>query len=120
MNKIIKVGSVVNGSVTGIEKYGIFISLDNNYTGLIHISEISESFVRNINDYVNVGEIIKVKIIDVDLENKHVKLSIKDIDYRISHKKRRKINETPTGFNSLKIKLEEWINEKNNKIIEKN
>ena len=41
-----------------------FVNLDNYYTGLIHISEISEKFVSNINDYVTIGETIRVKIID--------------------------------------------------------
>ena len=59
-----KVGDIVKGCVTGIEKYGIFVNLDNYYTGLIHISEISEKFVSNINDYVTIGETIRVKIID--------------------------------------------------------
>ena len=45
-----KVGSTVTGNVTGIEKYGAFVSLDDYYSGLIHISEISDGFVKDIND----------------------------------------------------------------------
>ena len=45
-----KVGSTVTGNITGIEKYGAFVSLDDYYSGLIHISEISEGFVKDIND----------------------------------------------------------------------
>ena len=86
-----KNGEIVTGCVTGIEKYGIFVSLDNYYSGLVHISEISDSFVRNINDYVNIGETINVKILDVDENDFHLKLSIKNIDYRINKKKRAKI-----------------------------
>ena len=55
LSKEYKKGNIVTGCVTGIEKYGIFVSLDNYYSGLVHISEISDSFVRNINDYVNIG-----------------------------------------------------------------
>ena len=73
-----QVGNIVTGCVTGIEKYGIFVSLDNYYSGLVHISEISDSFVRNINDYVNIGETIKVKIIESNNNDFHVKLSIKN------------------------------------------
>ena len=43
---------IIEGLVTGIEKYGIFVGLDEYYSGLIHISEISDDFVRNINNYV--------------------------------------------------------------------
>ncbi len=114
-----QVGNIVTGCVTGIEKYGIFVSLDNYYSGLIHISEISEGFVRNISDYVNIGETIKVKIISIDNNDFHVKLSIKDIDYRINRKKRVKIVETPKGFSTLEKMLDIWIKEKFSKISNK-
>ena len=73
---------VVIGYVTGIEKYGIFVNLDEYYNGLIHISEISPNFVRNVNDYVNIGETIKMRILSVDEKNHKVKLSIKNLNYK--------------------------------------
>lgn len=114
-----KKGNIVTGCVTGIEKYGIFVSLDNYYSGLVHISEISDSFVRNINDYVNIGETINVKILDVDENEFHLKLSIKDIDYRINKKKKSIIIEIGSGFECLKNSLEDWIYIKEKEIIEK-
>ncbi|NLD79210.1 MAG: S1 RNA-binding domain-containing protein, partial [Mollicutes bacterium] len=45
-----KVDKIVKGNVSGIEKYGIFINLENFYTGLIHISEISNDYIKDIND----------------------------------------------------------------------
>ena len=81
-------GKIVTGCVTGIEKYGIFVGLDELNSGLIHISEISSGFVKNINDYVNIGETIKVKVVDSDDQSCQVKLSIKDIDYRIGISKK--------------------------------
>ena len=105
-------GKIVKGCVTGIENYGIFVSLDEYYSGLIHISEISNGFVKNVNDYVNIGETIKVKILEVDEENCHLKLSIKDFNYRIGNRKRNKIVETGTGFYLLKENLDKWIEEK--------
>jgi len=114
-----EIGDIVTGCVTGIEKYGIFVSLDNYYSGLIHISEISESFVRNINDYVNIGETINVKILDVNDNDFHLKLSIKNIDYRINKKKRTNIVEVGSGFGILKDKLEEWISVKEKEIFSK-
>ena len=105
-------GKVVTGYVTGIEKYGIFVGLDEYYSGLVHISEISNGFVRNINDYVNVGETIKVKILDSDEDSFQVKLSIKDIDYRMNRRKRNKIIETESGFSSLEENLDQWMQEK--------
>ncbi len=106
-------GRIVKGTVTGIESYGVFVSLDEYYSGLIHISEISHGFVRNINDFVNIGDVIYVKIIDVDEEQSHLKLSIKDIVYRQNKRiRRKKIKETSLGFTTLSCKLPVWIEEK--------
>lgn len=117
-NNKYKVGKIVTGCVTGIEKYGIFVSLDEYYSGLIHISEISDSFVRNIGDYVSIGETIKVKIIEANDNDFHVKLSIKDIDYRLNKKKRTKIVETKHGFSTLQQMMKVWIKQKNESISE--
>lgn len=114
-----QVGDIVTVSVTGIERYGIFVGLDEYYSGLIHISEISDSFVRNINDYVSIGEIIKAKVLEVKEENLHVKLSIKDIDYRITKKRKVKIRETELGFTTLETNLDKWITKKLEEIDEK-
>jgi len=109
-----KKGKIVKGSITGIEKYGIFVNLDNYYSGLIHISEISNGFVKDINDYVKIGETIYAKVLDVDETENHVKLSIKDIDYRIRKNvnKFSNIKEVGTGFVALKKNREKWIRKK--------
>jgi general stress protein 13 len=107
-----KEGKVVTGCVTGIEDYGVFVNFDDYYTGLIHISEVSKLFVRNINDYVKLGQQIRCKILEVNDDEKHLRISIKDIDYQIGEKKLRKIVETPHGFKTLEEKLPVWIDEK--------
>lgn len=114
-----KKGEIVFGCVTGIEKYGIFVNLDEYYSGLIHISEVSNAFVRNIHDYVKVGETIKVKVLEEDEKSHQVKLSIKDFDYRIGKKKIEKIQETEHGFTTLESKLGDWIEEKYKEITKK-
>lgn len=113
-----KKGKITKGIVTGIENYGIFVSLDEYYTGLIHISEISHNFVRNINDYVSIGEEISVEILEVDDEQSHLKLSIKNINYKKKKNfKKKKIIETSLGFRTLAYKLPIWIEEKLKKNI---
>ena len=77
-----KIGDIVDGKITGIQNYGIFVNINNEYNGLIHISQVSNSFVKNINDYVKVNDVIKVKIINIDDKNKRLKLSIKDLNYK--------------------------------------
>lgn len=109
-----KKGDIVKGKVTGIENYGFFVLLeDEAYTGLIHISEISDKFVRSVFDYVQLDEVIKAKVLEVDEKNKQVKLSIKDIDYRIDGKKKL---EDKNGFTPLREKLPEWISEYKEKV----
>ena len=63
MSKV-KVGDIVECVVTGVQSYGAFVLIDNRINGLIHISEISKGYVRNIEDFVRVGETIFVKILE--------------------------------------------------------
>jgi general stress protein 13 len=105
-----KTGKIVKGNITGIEKYGIFVNLDNYYSGLIHISEISDKFVSNINDYGKVGDTVYVKILEIDDKSNHMKLSLKNI--KSNNENKTFIKETGSGFNILKENLDLWIEEK--------
>lgn len=112
-----EVGKIIKGTVSGITDYGIFVTLDDYYSGLIHISEISDGYVKNVGDYAKIGDIITAKIIEVDHKSSHIKLSIKNIDYSKNKRyKRKKIIETSTGFTSLQYKLPFWIEENLKKI----
>lgn len=105
-------GKIVKGTITGIEDYGAFVSLDEYYSGLIHISEISHGFVKSIEDFVKIGDIVYVEILDIDEELCQLKLSIKNINYKkSSNSKRKKIHETNLGFRTLAYKLPFWIDE---------
>ena len=104
-----KVGSSVEGTVTGIENYGIFVSIDKDYSGLIHISEISADFVRDVNDYVKVGEKVNSKIIEIDDANNQLKLSLKDT---LKDNGLAKSIHAEDGFNSLKERLPRWMEDK--------
>lgn len=116
MSKI-KKGRIIKGVVTGIEPYGVFVACDDYYTGLIHISEISRGYVKNINDFVKIGDVIFTEILDVDEEIGHLKLSIKNIEYkRDIVVKRKKIKETSLGFKTLAYKLPIWVEEQLKKI----
>ena len=108
MTKYIK-DKIVTGCVTGIEPYGIFVSLEDNYSGLIHISEISKDFVRNVTDYAKLGDILNMRVLEVDEKNRHIKLSIKDVEYKNEYIG--KVLETKNGFNTLREKIPEWTKE---------
>lgn len=70
------VGSVVEGKVTGITKFGAFVALPEGKSGLVHISEIAYSYVNDVKDHLKEGQEVKVKVIGID-ENGRINLSIK-------------------------------------------
>ena len=70
------VGMVVTGKVTGIKKFGAFISLEAGKSGLVHISEVANSYVEDITAHLEEGQEVKVKIIGID-ESGRINLSIK-------------------------------------------
>ena len=72
----IEVGHIVEGVVSGITNFGAFISLPGNVTGLVHISEVADAYVRDIKDYLKEQDKVKVKVINVDPKGK-IGLSIK-------------------------------------------
>lgn len=102
-----KEGDIVKGQVTGVTPYGVFVSLEDDYSGLVHISEVSDKFVKNLTERFNIGDIINVKVVDIDEDKSQVKLSIKKIDYQVEQSLS-KIPETGSGFGMLKSNLNKW------------
>lgn len=129
MNEKIQVGSVVRGKVTGIQPYGAFIELGKDRQGLVHISEITHGYVKNIHDYFQVGEEVTVKILAIDEASGKISLSLKALTEAgqgmKDHKDDRNrleilLNSSGQGFNSLKEKLVEWIEQsKNDQLMQK-
>lgn len=113
----VKVNNIIEGQVTGVTKYGIFVSLCDNYTGMIHISEVSNKFVSNLEERFKVGDVIKVKILSINEDKLQVRLSLKRIS-RVN-KMNKSIKEKGNGFQPLSQKMPEWINKKI-KDLEKN
>lgn len=70
------VGSVVQGTVTGITKFGAFVSLPEGKSGLVHISEIAYAYVSEVSEHLQVGQEVTVKVIGID-ESNRINLSIK-------------------------------------------
>ena len=106
-----KVGDIIKGTVSGLEDYGVFLKFDHEYSGLIHISEIAYNYVSNINKYVKLNEEIYAYVIDVDTQNKHLKLSIKNINHNFGNDKV-KVKESIRGFLPLHDALPKWVDEK--------
>lgn len=72
----LEIGAIQEGKVTGITKFGAFVLLPGGKSGLVHISEIANAYVNDVNDYLKVGDAIKVKILSVNEAGK-INLSIK-------------------------------------------
>ena len=73
---VIEVGSIQEGKVTGIMNFGAFVSLSGGKSGLVHISEISNTFVKDVHDHLHVGQMVKVKVLEINEQGK-INLSIK-------------------------------------------
>ena len=80
-----KVNEIVKVEVTSIKPYGAFIK-SGNYTGLIHVSMINGNYIKNINDYFSVGQELYAKITEVDDKNKHISLSLKELNLHLNEK----------------------------------
>jgi len=110
-----KIGKVVRGKVTGIQPYGVFVELDENTQGLIHISELKHAYVKDIHQMANVGDEITVMIMDIDEYTKKISLSVRSLTESKHHpfSKRKWIprygKETGIGFESIDEKMPEWI-----------
>lgn len=72
----LEVGSILEGKVTGITKFGAFVELPDKMTGMVHISEVASTFVKEIRDFVTEGQTVKVKVMSIGEDGK-ISLSIK-------------------------------------------
>lgn len=73
---MVEVGEILEGKVTGLTNFGAFVSIGDNSTGMVHISEVSQSYVNDIHDHLQENQVVKVKVIDITPEGK-ISLSIK-------------------------------------------
>lgn len=102
-----KVGNIVKGEITAIKPYGAFVEINDEYVGLIHISEISDRYVRHIEDYVDIGDVTTLKVLSVN-DNKL------GLSFKALHKHKKRLNiKLKSGFSPLKEKLDHWISEFN-------
>lgn len=83
----LSVGQIVDGEVSNIMKFGAFVDLDDNKSGLVHISEISDDYVEKVSDFLEKGQKVKVKVLSIDDSGK-IALSLKDA------KEKKKVEET--------------------------
>ncbi|HCS93434.1 MAG TPA: hypothetical protein DIW15_01840 [Bavariicoccus seileri] len=111
-----KIGMVVEGIITGVQPYGVFVSLGDGIQGLIHISECDHGFIKDLSDYFKLNEKVKVKVIDVDEYSGKISLSVralKAIDTPEKPKrlkKKHRYHKNGDGFLALEKAMPKWIN----------
>jgi S1 RNA binding domain protein len=107
----VTVGSIIDGKVTGITKFGAFVELGEGITGLVHISEVADAYVKDISDYLKEQDTVKVKVVNIG-ENGKIGLSIKQA-----------IEKPPVTVNnknnsvSFEDKLSKFMKDSNEKLI---
>ena len=127
----IEAGSIVEGKVVRIKPFGAIVQLENGGQGLVHISQIANGFVQDINDHVAIGDTVKVKVMSVDEENRKIALSIRDALPRANRPQQgckpreHKNNYEPRGektsdssqskepVNDFEEKMKEWLKQSN-------
>ena len=117
-----EIGELVIGKVETIRPYAVFMSFSDGRSGLLHISEISDAYIRDIDKYASVGDMIKVLIIDIDENNGFLRVSLKKVpeeEFYSTHEnlKRNHVDVSSDEFSSLAKKLPEWIEETYQKAI---
>ena len=120
MAKKYELGDVLTGKVTGIQPYGAFVALDDDTQGLVHISEITYGFVKDVSEFLSVGQEVEVKVLEIDEAAEKISLSIRALQERPAAVRKKdapprkslqdRVDESDAnGFNSLKDKLQDWI-----------
>lgn len=119
------VGTIVSGKVTSITKFGAFVALDGGKSGLVHISEVANSFVSDIHDFLQVGQEVQVKILSTTPEGR-INLSVKQAQPRPVRENRSPrtpsvpVQTAPPAEASFEDKLKQFLSASDSKMSELN
>lgn len=92
------IGDIIEGKITGITNFGVFVDIGDGKSGMVHISEVARTYVKDIKDYVKLGDTVKVKILTIADDGK-IALSMKAVQEPKQHHKRE--FSTPKPDNSV-------------------
>ncbi|MDW7738590.1 MAG: S1 RNA-binding domain-containing protein [Bacillota bacterium] len=112
------VGSILEGVITGITKFGAFVELPGGTTGLVHISEIADEYVKDINDFYKKSDQVKVKILSVENSGK-IGLSIRQaVEGPIVEKKGNRPKHDPAAKASFEDKMNRFLKESDERLLD--
>ena len=109
-----KINDIIEGTIITIKPFGAIMIFEDGQKGLLHISQVANTFIRNISRYLKIGKTYQVKIIGIE-EDGFLKLSMSQIsqeekdEYHRNGVKKEKIDSQYIDFSALKAKLPEWI-----------
>ena len=111
-----EIGELLIGTVESVKPYALFLTFEDGEKGLLHISEISDSYIRDIEKFGTVGDQLKVKILAIDNHNGFMRVSLKQVppeeQYSTHTNEKRHIpNIGKESFKDLEEHLPEWIEE---------
>lgn len=111
-----KIGEIRHGKISGIQPYGVFVALDEETQGLIHISEVQSGFTKNLASLLKIGDDVKVQVIDIDEYTKKISLSLRTLEPtpQLSPLRRKRYftnRNKKIGFATIEAALPRWIQE---------
>jgi general stress protein 13 len=119
-----KIGMILNGTITGLQPYGAFVSLDEETQGLVHVSEVQAGYTKNIHSLLSVGQKVTVQVIDVDEYSRKISLSLRTLENKVqptNHRRKRYFTNKnkKIGFATLEKQLPNWIDEAMDQLLAK-
>lgn len=112
------VGSIVEGVITGITKFGAFVELPGGITGLVHISEVADEYVKDINDFFKKSDRVRVKVLTVESGGK-IALSIRQAVKGLSSEKRgEKGRVAASSKASFEDKMNRFLKESDERLLD--
>lgn len=108
----IKPGDIYDGKVLNVKPFGAIVSLPGGVPGLVHISQIANGFIENVDDVLAVGDEVVVRVVDVDLVNRKISLSMKDVpqvsEEGVVYYEAPPVKVSPAQAASFEEKLKSW------------
>jgi len=106
---MVEVGQILEGKVASLTAFGAFVELDGGITGMVHISEVADTYVKDINEFLSVGQTVKVKVLEIGEKGK-ISLSIKKVvENEKTDKPKRNRPQQPKGWQGLPQKPTESL-----------
>lgn len=110
-----QINDLIIGKVTGIKPYALFMEFEDGSRGLLHISELSDSYIRDIEKFGSIGDELKVKVLTIDDRNGFLRVSFKQVseEERYSTHNNENLNSSlcEVDFSPLAERLDDWIKE---------